>query len=196
MEFHGRRKVSHRILAFLTHSSLAVHKSILVFLSVISCSVGHLLAEAEVALPTPLVLEAPLWEKLVEQGDELSLTQAKSLVVGLQGQEKIDGLVALMKVGVKGLADELKGLTLDSDDQMRLAWHAKWTQDDSWAPMLLHWAENSKDAFVQEYAILSLAVCKNSEVTSRLDAISTKGDLDRFVLQALEKTLAMLNKDS
>ena len=189
------------MLAFLVYSSLAVHKSIFVFLTVFSCSCGLLFAETEVASPTPLVTETPLWEKLVEQGDDTSLMKAKDLVAALQGQEKIDGLVSLMKKGVKGLAEQLKGLTLDADDQMKLAWHAKMTQDDLWAPMLLHWAENSKDAFVQEYAILSLSACKNAEVKTRLDALKTKamdakGGLDRFVQQALEKTLTTFEKDS
>lgn len=189
------------MLAFLSHSSLAVHKSILLFLSVLSSSFGLLMAEAEVASTMPLVMETPLWEKLVEQGDEASLTKAKALVVALQGQEKIDGLVALMKSGVKGLAGELKGLTLDSGDQMKLAWYAKKTQDNLWAPMLLHWAENSKDAFVQEYAILSLSVCQNAEVKPKLEALKTKAmesksGLDRFVQQALDKTLMTFEKDS
>lgn len=158
---------------------------------------GNLWAEGQTpSVDKPLVFQSPLWEQLIEKGDPSSLNKAKDLIVSLQGEEKVKGLQALMASGVKGLSSELKGLKLSPKVQMKMAWHARSCADVSLAPILMTWIESSSDAFVQEYALLSLQTCGDQSVVERLKALKAKGQLPRFAAKALDDTLQALEKKS
>jgi hypothetical protein len=165
-----------------------VHRSVFVF-----CSVFGLISFAPswaAEQSSPLVTQVPLWEKLVEQGDATALEKAKGLVLGLQGQEKIDGLVALLKSKVKGLAPHLKIDQWKSVDQMKVAWYAGQNLDLELLPMVKSLALNSKDALVQEYSILSLSKYDVAQVKDTFDALKEL-DLPLYVQKALDKALAL-----
>jgi|SaaInlStandDraft_1057018.scaffolds.fasta_scaffold12783_1 hypothetical protein len=140
--------------------------------------------------------ELPQWKALLELGDAESLEKAKVLILSLKEEERMDGLIEMMKLGLTTVVgDVLARVNKASGMQkMKIAHYARVAKDSKYASVLLDWAEKSKDAMVRELAIRSLGDCGGVEAIARLEALLKVGGLEPFVETAVKASLEKLKK--
>jgi len=154
-----------------------------------------LISEEMAGTRVPVVTKEAPWETLLAKGDATSLEKAKVLVMALKGEEAVDGLIALMKVGQVDLIDKLleKADKATTIQKMKIAHYARISKNPGYVPILLDWATNSEDMLVRELAVRSLGDCGGKEVKERLQSLLKQGGLAPFVEAAVKASLDKLN---
>lgn len=143
-----------------------------------------------------IVEEKASWESLLEKGDADSLEKAREAVLALKGEEVVDGLIGMMKLGLPTIVDDVVARADKASplQKMKIAHYARVGKDPKYVPTLMKWAESSDDMMVRELAIRSLADCGGMEVVVRLKAMLKEGGLDPFVEAAATESVEKLKK--
>lgn len=103
-------------------------------------------------------------------------------------------LSALLKRGATPLAENLREARslAEPRSRMQIAYSARYSTEEALAQELVHWLKNDPDAFVREYAALSLGELGYQSYKPELEAMLASGNLGEFEKAAMERSVQKL----
>lgn len=134
-------------------------------------------------------------QMLLDFGDEKSLNEAKDYVLTkMKGVPQEEAIAKLLKRGVKGLGPwiEQKKVEAGSTLKMKMAYLSRYVDEPAIANTLKKWLKEDSDPLVQEYCARALGYQSSEGVLETLKEKAKNTELSKYVKNALNASIAML----
>ena len=95
------------------------------------------------------------------------------------------------ETSMSGNSREARSLA-EPRSRMQIAYSARYSTEEALAQELVHWLKNDPDAFVREYAALSLGELGYQSYKPELEAMLASGNLGEFEKAAMERSVQKL----